>query len=225
MKSVVSGLCCWFLTLGFAAGVYAQGKTSQREQLNGVIKGTVVTENGLPVADAIVYLFGENGKSPVTSTNENGEFSFSNLPTGYHKVIAFKESAGFPNMLWSFYSETYEGKGMTSVYVDGTQRDTNAVVNLGPEFGHLLIRVIDADTKKPIGNAEVAMNRKGEPKTLLRSGANKPDGFDLLLPPNIPIEFSITAPGYQVWHYRQRGVDSIRLGSRSEQRITVELLR
>jgi len=225
MKSMVTGLCCWFLTLGFAAGVCAQGgKTSQRERLSGIIKGIVVTAKGMPVADAIVYLF-ENGRSPVTSTDENGEFSFSNVPAGNHKVIAYKESAGFPNMLWSFYSETYEGKGTTSVYVDGSQRVTNAVVNLGPEFGHLLIRVIDADTKKPIGNAEVAMNRKGEPKTLLRSGANKPDGFDLLLPPNIPIEFSLAAPGYQAWHYRQRGIDSIRLGSRSEQRITVELRR
>jgi hypothetical protein len=225
MKSIFTGLCCSVLLFGFAAGVFAQsGTASQSERLSGVIKGIVVTENGIPVADAIVYLF-EAARSPVTSTDEKGEFSFSNVPVGNHKVIAYKESAGFPNMLWSFYSETYEGKGMELVYVDGTQRVTNAVVKLGPEAGRLVIRVIDSDNGKSIGNAEVTMNRKGEPKTLLRSGANKPDGFDLLLPPNIPVEFSVAAPGYQVWHYRQRGIDSIRLSSGFERKITVELRR
>jgi hypothetical protein len=216
-------LCTVFLLVLVAVASFAKSREmSQGDGPYGRIQGTVVSEEGAPVASAIVYLFG-NGSSPMTTTDPDGGFYFQRVPVGNQKIIAYKEAEGFPNAVWSFYSEAYGGKGIRSVHVYGNQRVTRVVINLGTKAGRLLIHVIDAETKQPIKNANVAMIHKGKPKTLFRSGSNRQDGFDVLIPPNIPIEIAVTAPDYQTWHYEKSGIDSIRLSSGAEQDIMVAL--
>jgi hypothetical protein len=101
------------------------------------------------------------------------------------------------------------------------------IVRLGPKAGRLLIRVIDAKTKQPIRDVSVALNHKGKRKTLFRSGTTRPDGrFDLLIPPSIPINVVLSAPGYKTWHYvnaESADRDAVRIQSGSSRKIIVEL--
>lgn len=197
---------------------------ADRSKEDGRLEGIVVTQEGLPVSDAIVYIF-TLGRSPTTRTDQTGHFSFSGLSVGDHNLIAYKESDGYPNLAWSFYSETYGRKGAQIVRITSSQAETRTTIRLGPKAARLLISTIDTESKQPIKDASITMNYKAAPKTLLRSGSNRPDGFDVLIPPEVPVEIAISAPGYQTFHFEQRGQDFIKLSSGSEKRLTVELHR
>jgi hypothetical protein len=193
----------------------------------GQIEGTVVTAQRTPITGAMVYLFGD-GRSPVTITDQNGRFVFKEVSAGSHKLVAYKESDGFPNMIWSFYSEAYRNTGVRLVNVSEKQTTRNLLISLGPKAGRLLIDVIDARTKRFIRSAEIALNHEGKPKTLMKSGTNRADrGFDILVPPSIRIEITINAPGYRPWpsggKRPERSAKIISVKSGSENNITVEL--
>jgi glycine cleavage system aminomethyltransferase T len=126
-------------------------------------------------------------------------------------------------MTWSFYSEAYEGKGTQIVRISSNRAETRTIIRLGPKAGRLLIDVIDADSKQRVKDASVAMNHKGRPKTLIRSGSNTPDGFDLLIPPDVSVEIAIGAPGYQTYHYQKNDQDFLKLSSGAEKTLTIEL--
>src|SRR6266850_1871265 len=70
----------------------------------GTIDGVVVTDAGTPLANASVYVF-QNGGSPITTTDEHGRFKLTGVAIGRHLVLAYKESDGFPNPVWSFYNQ------------------------------------------------------------------------------------------------------------------------
>src|SRR5947209_6725587 len=69
----------------------------------GIVQGTVVDETGRPVANAIVYIY-RTGRSPSTTTDKDGKFLLALEDAGIQRVFAYKESDGFPNPIWSFYS-------------------------------------------------------------------------------------------------------------------------
>jgi hypothetical protein len=194
----------------------------------GTIEGQVVTSEGLPVADATVYAF-KLGGSPLASTNIEGKFALTNLSAGKHLIIAFKESDGFPNLVWSFYSEVYGNNGKLTVNVEENQIIRDAIIRLGPQAGRLVFAVIDARTKLPITDASVTLNHRSNPKITFESGANGLDGgFDLLIPPSTPVNIVVKAPGYITWRYVNRRAadrDEIRLLPGSSQSIIVELKR
>ena len=86
--------------------------------------------------------------------------------------------------------------------VNGTTVEDVIVHLASPKCGRLLITVTDARTNKKIRDAQVSLNHEGNPKTLLISGANRPDySFNLLVPPDVAIDLKVSAPGYRDWHY------------------------
>ena len=224
--SVLFGLLLAIIAL-LASSSYAQDKSeNQSKKGYGMIEGQVVTKEGLPVANATVYAF-EYGRSPSNVTDVQGKFMLTHLPVGKHRIIAYKEGDGFPNLLWSFYSEAYKREEFPIVNVEENQLVRGVIVRLGPKAGRLLIRVIDAKTKQPIRDVSVALNHKGKRKTLFRSGTTRSDGeFDLLIPPSIPINVVLSAPGYKTWRYvnaKSVDRDAVRIQSGSSRKIIVEL--
>lgn len=199
---------------------------NQSKERHGTVEGQVVTKEGLPVADATVYAF-KIGGSPLASTNIEGKFTLTNLSSGKHLIIAYKESDGFPNLVWSFYSEAYGNDGKVVVNVEENRIVRDAIIRVGPKAGRLFIGVIDAKTKHPITDASVTMNHKGKPKVLIETGATRQDGgFDLLIPPSTPINVVVKAPGYSTWRYVKGGSvdrDAIRLRPGASKAMTVEL--
>ena len=101
----------YFLALAmiliFALGVFAQQQSpsptndskSKKSKLKsyGMIEGTVVDEDGRPLVNAGVLAYvvgginvvgGSNPNVKETSTDEDGKFRFTNLPSGKYQVIA-----------------------------------------------------------------------------------------------------------------------------------------
>ena len=212
------------LVLGFSQGRAA----IQSEGRYGSIEGVVMTREGIPVAGATVYLF-QPGGSPITTTNEAGIFKFTGVPIGKHLVLAYKESDGFPNPVWTFYSEVAGSPKFPGADVRENQTVKDVIVRLGPRASRVLVSVIDANTKRVIKDVEVAMSHVGKPKTLLRSGPKLVNGsfrFNLLVPPLVPINLEVSAPGYRKWRYQggpPKSRDVLQLEPGSDKRITVYL--
>ena len=220
-------ICVSLLLIAVALGFPQRPAISQVEGRYGDIEGVVITGEGKPVAAAKVYVF-EIGGSPVANSDENGRFKFKDVVVGRHLVLAYKESDGFPNPVWSFYSHAPNAPQFPAVDVRGNET-VSVMVRLGPRASQLLISLIDANTKQVISDAEVVMNHVKEPKTLLKSGSNQTSGpfrFNLLVPPLVPINLEISAPGYKNWRYRSGASKSkgeLQLEPGSVKRITVQL--
>lgn len=201
---------------------------SQSGERNGTVEGQVVTREGLPVANAMVYAF-QLGGSPLASTNTEGKFTLTNLSAGKHLIIAYKESDGYPNLVWTFYSEAYGNNGKLVVNVEENKTVRGATVRLGPKAARLLIRVLDAKTRRAIRDASLELSHKGKPNTRFEPGVTNIDGeFDTLIPPFRPINVVVKAPGYKAWRYangRSPDRDAIRLLPGASKEMTVELKR
>ncbi|MEN3330509.1 MAG: Carboxypeptidase regulatory-like domain [Acidobacteriota bacterium] len=176
---------------------------------SAAIEGIVTTSAGEPVKKAMVYARRLGNSEKLTrrnsvTTDDLGRFSLSNLPDGEYTIRAFKEEDGYPDLTFYFYSVAYEAVKWPKVtIVKGMTVDDVIVQLASPKCGRLLISVIDVETNKTIRDAEVSLNHQGNPKTLLISGANKPDGsFNLLVPPDVALDLKISAPGYRDWHYK-----------------------
>jgi hypothetical protein len=210
---------------------YSAGQRPSPQSAGGYgnIEGIVITKEGRPLANASVYIF-QTGGSPVRTTSETGRFEFTGVSVGKHLILAYKESDGFPNPVWSFYSEAPGAPTFPVAEVRENQTIRGIVVRLGPRSSRLLISLVDATTKRAIIDAEVTMNYVSKPKTLLRSGPNQSqDGFifGLLVPALVPINLQVAAPGYKNWRYKDNGAfragNVLLLKPGTERRITVEL--
>lgn len=91
------------------------------------ISGTVVDENGNPVPDATVDIGGNTGK-----TDENGNFTISDVPDGYHPVTITDEEGNIIG-----YTEIELGRGETGVtanengtYSITSQKNSDIKLNL-----------------------------------------------------------------------------------------------
>ena len=59
------------------------------------LKGILHNKSGMKISGASVSLKGQNNQSRTTSTNENGEFTFKNIPVGQYQFEI--SSVGFKN--------------------------------------------------------------------------------------------------------------------------------
>lgn len=207
-------------------GSVREEHASQSRERFGTVEGQVVTREGRPVANATVYAF-QHGGSPLAFTNTEGKFALTNLSAGKHLIIAHKESDGYPNLVWTFYSEAYGNEGKLVVNVEANKTVQGATVQLGPKAGRLLIRVIDAKTRRAIRDVSLELNHKGKPNTRFEPGMTNLNGeFNTLIPPSRPINVVIKAPGYKTWRYVNRGSadrDALRLRPGASKEMTVEL--
>lgn len=185
----------------------SQNTTQPDGKNSAAIKGIVTTSGGEPVSKARVYASRLGGSDLLTrrnllTTDDQGRFSFPNLPDGEYTLRAYKEEDGYPDLTFSFYSEAYKAVHWPQVaIVNGTTVEDVIVHVASPKCGRLLITVIDAETNKKIRDAQVSLNHEGKPKTLFISGTNRPDdSFNLLVPPDIVVDVKVSAPGYRDWH-------------------------
>jgi|ERR1043165_35952 5-hydroxyisourate hydrolase-like protein (transthyretin family) len=190
----------------------------------GGLKGRVLDGEGQPLAGAQVTL-NKVGSSvsvllPVGTTDEHGEFSFSELMPGEYKVNASKEEDGYPNTRFELYSTGAEVVPQVTVYAG--QVTSDVVVRFGPKAPKIVGKVVDAETGEPIENAVIVISRLGEPGSRLMTGPNKEDekgGFALLVPP-VPVIVEISAPGYE-----KKQINSLQLSRGEARHIDIPLRR
>ncbi|PYY13929.1 MAG: hypothetical protein DMG61_11675 [Acidobacteria bacterium] len=161
----------------------------------GTISGTVIDEAGQPVELALVsveLLDNRPRGTPVryVETNKAGHYEIQGLVLGPHKIFAKKETAGYPDTSFAFYSEH---KFST---VNLTQQNSSAVVNirLGPKAGTLRLKLVDAVTGK-LPSGTVTLRRAAHPEMFFSTSTDKP----VLVPALTDVDLSISAPGYATW--------------------------
>lgn len=208
--------------------VICPGFVKSHQYRVGRIEGTVKDVQGLPVANATVYVL-QTGRTPASRTDAKGNFVLENVAVGDQRIFAYKESDNYANPIWSFYGDAQSQEGFPLVKVREDRAVRNVIVRLGPKSSRLLVVVIDANTKQPVSGAAISLNHEGKPKTLFDSGAASPSGeLSVLIPAGIPVNLTVTAAGYKRATYTDRTSkppNAIELKTGENRSIKIELSR
>src|SRR5215467_9316793 len=130
----IRGLTSAFLT------AFALSALTIAQQI-GTIRGTVVDEQGKAVVDARIQVepLGVIMHTLVREVNTDkiGRFAMEGLQFGSYKVFAMKESAGYPNTAFAFYSNQV----FSTVTLLANAPTADLVLKVGPPAGIISGRV------------------------------------------------------------------------------------
>ena len=194
-------------------------------QTTGSIRGTVINDNGDPVAAAQVrvdpLMVGPRSDAVrLTETDTVGRFIMNNLDLTSYKVFAMKESAGYPNTAFGFYSHNI----FPTVTLTASVPTANITLKVGPPSGVMLGSVTDAATGALV-SAGFLLRGTSDPNNWI--SMSQKANYRVLVPPSVEVTFEVSAPGYQTWYY---GGSSdplkrapIRLKSGEEMRLNIQL--
>jgi len=176
-------------------------------QTDGTIKGSVIDENGQPIAHAKVFI--DDMQPYVTKVlktsqaDDSGDFTITHVAWGRYAIDAMKVQSGYADTSFGFY-----GNGAAhTVSLSPQSPFANVTISLGPKAGRITqISVSDAVTGQPVASASVKLSRvqlnaSKEPVygyAIAMSTIFKPP---LLVPARTPVEIKISAPGYADWYY------------------------
>ena len=166
---------------------------------DGLVRGTVVDETGVPVSSAKVNADPVN-RGPIRSlvryveTDAQGTFSIDRLAWGKYRIFAMKEETGYPNMRASFYSNDV----FPVVAVTPEAPIAQLRIQLGPRAGILTGSVTSAKTGAPL-NAGFKLTRALAPNKWISTSV--PPNYRVLIPPSTDTLLEVSASGYETWHY------------------------
>ena len=187
----------------------------------GSIHGVVVNELGQPVIAAKVFadlLDGlQHAKALISAETDNeGKFTVDRLEWGPYRIDAQKESEGYPDTSFDFYSE---GRTFTASVSPG-KPVANIRVVIGPKAGVISGSIADAITGAPV-NATFNMRRVRSPNMFI--GTSVPPQFRVLIPPRTEVLVEVHAPGYNVWYYPGSSSQSAPLRLQSSETVTLDV--
>lgn len=168
-------------------------------QLPGSISGTVVGERGSPVTQAQVSVDPLDGRPRgsavrIVETDEHGRFIMNNLDLMSYKVFAMKESEGYPNTAFGFYSNHI----FPTVTLTASMPAADITLRVGPPAGVMSGSVTDVVTGTPV-LAGFLLRRISDPDNWI-SMSQKAD-YRVLVPPSVRVSLEVSAPGYKTWYY------------------------
>jgi hypothetical protein len=190
------------LSLVLLALVLASGQTTPPAELPslGAVEGSVLDGAGKPIAGATVYALPQREHDMRTQfrtqTDANGRFVLKAVPAGDAYLHAFKESDGYPNTFFDFF--TMPGQDLPpKVTIRPGETTSGATIRLGVKAAILKFMIAD-ENGTPIAAAGQFQR--------LDSGHEGPLGHSLrsdeiLLVPPVPFRFTVDSEGYAPWHY------------------------
>jgi hypothetical protein len=193
-------------------------------QQQGKIEGVVRNEQGIAVAGATVKAQPEgvvlSSAVPQIETDAGGRFEMDHLPSGTYKIFAMKESAGYPDTSFAFYSN----QRFPKLVLRSDAQPAEIVLRIGPPGGIMTGIVSDAVTGRPVAASFIL--RRVSDSRLWISMAQRSD-YRVLLPPDVEVAVEVSADGYSAWHYGD-SVDRmhrrpIRLRPGEEKKLNVSL--
>lgn len=206
-------LFAWFLISPCAA------------QQSGLIRGSVVDDKGMPVAAARVSVDPLNGvpRSDLVrevETDKNGHFAMDNLELGSYKVFAMKESSGYPNTAFAFYSNQIFPTATLTAGIP----TVDLILKIGPPAGVVGGLVTGGTTNSPV-DAAFLLRRSADPNNWI--SLSQRAKYRVLVPPSTDVSFEVSAPGYKTYYYAGPS-DSLkrpplRLESGQEIRLDIQL--
>jgi hypothetical protein len=140
----------------------------------GTITGTVVDETGRPLAGAKVHIaekrFVAHRVIRFYEADSGGRFRIADVPWGTYVIMAGKDSAGYADTTFAFYS----GEAVPTVTLAPEFSSADVILRLGPRAGVLdLSSVTDAITGKNISLASVTLRRAESPDLYISESASQ----------------------------------------------------
>jgi len=176
-------------------------------QADGAIRGTVLDQNGKPVAGVKVHLQKTDlavvhSVPRVAETDAQGKFLFERVALGTYRLSSAKVEDGYADTFNPFY-RTGTPDQVILTRAAPTQ-DTN--VQLGAKAGVLkLASVSDAVSGKDISvSAVLTLARANTPESYMIVSATQPQ---ILVPSSTDVVISIAVPGYKKWTLGKVGKD------------------
>jgi Carboxypeptidase regulatory-like domain len=166
-------------------------------QETGSIRGIVVDQDGVPVADAEVNASPVGGWRTVRAlqyveTDSSGHFSIGELALGKWAVFVKKEQAKYADTSASFYSDNvFPIAALTPAAPVAEVR-----VQLGPRAGLLTGSVTNAANGAPV-SAGFTLTRAAAPDEWL--GTSAPAEYRILLPSSTDVLVEVSEPGFTTW--------------------------
>lgn len=207
-------------------GISPPGATAQVSSELALVQGQVLDINGQPVPSARIVVFpmdvAISGPLPSAITDKDGKFRMLSRPYGRTRFCAVKESAGYPNTQALLF---VSGKEKMPELTLAAGAHLRADIRLGPPDGVLEISVIDAATSSRVPNARITLHRD-QPEAMYSTSLSADGPFVIALPP-VPIEISVTAPGYLHWGYTDplSGAKALALSTQDHKVLTIVLKR
>jgi hypothetical protein len=170
----------------------------------GAIEGQVLDAQGRPLAGAKVDGFPLQGQRdagvlPTTFTDQNGKFFLDGVMPGTHLISASKEEEGYPSTFFAFF--VVDPKATSEVTVYNQQVTEGVLLRLGPKAAKLVGQIVDAQTGRPVNDAEMVLSRVDNPNHRYSIGPNRGEGrFERLVPP-VAFKLKVSARGYEEWNY------------------------
>jgi hypothetical protein len=163
----------------------------------GSIRGTVLADDGGPIADAHVSAEVMRGSKILTvlnaNTNDLGIFAFSGLGVGEYRVSAEKQEAGY----LSTRPDIFTTEAALVVLLTPDAPVASTVIRFRPKAGIITGWVRDAATGKPIAaHLSLAPTSDGGWST---TGTNGRFKFRLMISADAAVKFGACAEGYKIW--------------------------
>jgi len=123
------------------------------------------------------------GKVPSAYTDKWGKFLIKVFASGIYTVAVVKEEDGYPLTDSPFHS--VGPVDVPQVTVDEQKRIAEVVIKLGPKAARLVGRIVDANTNKPVENAQIILRRLNQNKqhwytqATKEASQNKLSNYDL----------------------------------------------
>ena len=195
------------LTLSLSVAA-SQPQTPMRA---GVVRGTVVNEEGQPVAGATAWAWAYRDdvvahrlQRPVL-TDGAGRFTIASLEWGRYRIYAIKPADGYADTHWAIY----DNGRVPTVDISPIAPTVDVQVAIGPKAALLVGTITDAVTGQPAPNPVMRIWRwtdGSDRDTEFASGSftthDQTSGhYELLIPPSKEVGFEVSAPGYETWDY------------------------
>ena len=167
----------------------------QRAGRAGAISGIVVDTEGNPVSQAtVVARMRSPSAGPLipAQADRRGRFTMTGLKAETYELYATKEEDGYAESPATFYVGTKPI--IQQITLNQNEVSSGNVIRVGPKALKLFGHVVDAVTKKPVGNGRITMRRVDNPHAFFQTGVH---GSFKLLVPQVPITVEVTAPGYE----------------------------
>jgi len=172
-------------------------KSSAQSTTLGSIEGVVLDRQGKPIPDATVYALPQGDMrilAASSATDSAGKFILQSLQAGGFYIYAYKESDGYPNAFFRFFTIP-NSQSQVAAKVEAGQVTTGITIKLIVKFAHLKIHVTDENGIR-LG-AGLTFRREDQRGDYIMGT----DGQVSILVPPVPFRLTVDADGYEPWHY------------------------
>lgn len=163
----------------------------------GTVTGVVRNLDGTPISEAVVYAvdYTDLRRRVHTTTDENGRFVLRDVPAGTISIHAYKESEGYADTFFSFF--TISKKAWQTVKVEDGHTTDGVTLELA-RYATLKLSIRN-EQGEPVG-ASLVFTRADNPQQPYSVGSDLSGNTAMLVPPT-PFRLQIQADGYEVWRY------------------------